>query len=388
MALTKFTGVVANHQTLPDQPTNTPTELKVLFDKAATDIVTFINDTLTDEVDLLPTDGTVLTRTNTDVYTPTTNYHPATKKYVDDTTAGVVLGQIPDGTITKVKMGYDPTEYAGITAGSSNAYTVTLSTFSLTDGALIVIKCDRDQTDVGTLNVSGLGAKALKKPTGTDMKNMKTGGIYPYRYNVTTGNFILQGSDSSGDAIAAEILAGKTASTDLGDITGTMTDRTGDTSALSSSVSGTTLKLLASDGYRDGVNDNVTITDADFIAGNLPDGVSLFGLLGTRAAKRYAFGTATSNSSGVFTVTGLSFNPATVIISVSNGTQRWQATYSPTTPAGNTTDGYNANSASLYWATGSSGFSWLPCVWSSFSLGFTCAPHGTGAFSATYIAFE
>jgi hypothetical protein len=78
--------------------------LKVLFDKAATDIVTFINDTLTDEVDLLPTDDTVLTRTNTDVYTPTTNYHPATKKYVDDTTAGVVLGQIPDGTITEVKL--------------------------------------------------------------------------------------------------------------------------------------------------------------------------------------------------------------------------------------------------------------------------------------------
>jgi len=108
MALTKFTGVVENHQTLPDQPTNTPTQLKVLFDKAAVDIVAFVNNTLTAEVDsvvgALPTDDTVLTRTNTDVYTPTTDYHPSTKKYVDDTTADVVLGQIPDGTITEAKL--------------------------------------------------------------------------------------------------------------------------------------------------------------------------------------------------------------------------------------------------------------------------------------------
>lgn len=46
----------------------------------------------------------VLTRTNTDVYTPTASTHPATKKYVDDTTAGVVLGQIPDGTVTDAKL--------------------------------------------------------------------------------------------------------------------------------------------------------------------------------------------------------------------------------------------------------------------------------------------
>jgi endo-1,4-beta-mannosidase len=108
MAITKFLTSVANVQSLADQPTQTAEQLKVVFDKAGTDIASYINTTLTAEVDsvvgALPTNSTVLTRTNTDVYTPTTNYHPSTKKYVDDTAAGVVLGQIPDGTITEAKL--------------------------------------------------------------------------------------------------------------------------------------------------------------------------------------------------------------------------------------------------------------------------------------------
>ena len=62
-----------------------------------------------------------------------------------------------------------------------------------------------------------------------------------------------------------------------------MANRAGDTACTSSSVDGTTLKLLATAGYRDGTDDNVTITDADFIAANIKDGVTIFGLLGTYA---------------------------------------------------------------------------------------------------------
>lgn len=46
----------------------------------------------------------VLTRSNVESFTPTTDYHPATKKYVDDTTAGVVLGQVPNGSIDEQKI--------------------------------------------------------------------------------------------------------------------------------------------------------------------------------------------------------------------------------------------------------------------------------------------
>lgn len=51
MSLTKFNENVNNHQSLPDQPSQTAAQLKTLFDKAANDIKTYINSTLTTEID-------------------------------------------------------------------------------------------------------------------------------------------------------------------------------------------------------------------------------------------------------------------------------------------------------------------------------------------------
>ena len=85
----------------------------------------------------------------------------------------------------------------------------------------------------------------------------------------------------TGNAVVADVLAGKTFSNALGvDKTGTIVDRTGDTASSSDSVSGTTLKLVATVGYRDGTNDTVTITDADFAAANIKSGITIFGLEG------------------------------------------------------------------------------------------------------------
>lgn len=53
MSLSKFNENVNNHQSLPDQPSQTSSELKQLFDKASNDIKTYINDTLTAEIDAL-----------------------------------------------------------------------------------------------------------------------------------------------------------------------------------------------------------------------------------------------------------------------------------------------------------------------------------------------
>lgn len=49
----------------------------------------------------------VLLKANSAVFIPAANYHPATKKYVDDTVAGVVLGTVPDGSISKQKQSID-----------------------------------------------------------------------------------------------------------------------------------------------------------------------------------------------------------------------------------------------------------------------------------------
>ena len=53
MALTKLTENLNIIQSLADKPTETATQLKQKFDEAANDIKTYINGTLTDEVDTL-----------------------------------------------------------------------------------------------------------------------------------------------------------------------------------------------------------------------------------------------------------------------------------------------------------------------------------------------
>lgn len=51
MSLTKFNGETNNIQGLADKPTQTASQLKTLFDKTGDDLKTYINGTLTAEID-------------------------------------------------------------------------------------------------------------------------------------------------------------------------------------------------------------------------------------------------------------------------------------------------------------------------------------------------
>jgi len=85
----------------------------------------------------------------------------------------------------------------GVTGGSGNAYTVTLSPApsAYVDGMGVVIRANRDNTGAATLNVNGLGAKSIKRANGLDLAPgmLKSGGIYTLRYSAAAGNFMLQG---------------------------------------------------------------------------------------------------------------------------------------------------------------------------------------------------
>lgn len=155
------------------------------------------------------------------------------------------------------------------------AYTVLLT------GTRITIKVHAANTSNATVNVNGLGAKTIKKPNGSNLfaGNLKANSVYTLVFDGT--DFILQGEGGSGTAQPSHVLSGKTFTNDDGEQVGTMVDRAGDTEALSSAVSGTTLRLRASEGYRDGVNDFVTLTDSNFIASNIKSGVTIHGLTGT-----------------------------------------------------------------------------------------------------------
>ncbi|VFU11660.1 hypothetical protein SCFA_130003 [anaerobic digester metagenome] len=147
----------------------------------------------------------------------------------------------------------------------------------------MAIRINVQNTGASTINVNSLGAKSVKKPNGSDVSvgNLKAGSIYTVRYNGT--NFILQGSDSAGNATPGDVLSGKTFSNDEDiDLPGTMPGRTGHVAAQSISRSGISLRFRPQPGYYDGSTGNsVERGDANFSARNIRQGVTLFGLTGT-----------------------------------------------------------------------------------------------------------
>ena len=59
-------------------------------------------------------------------------------------------------------------------------------------------------------------------------------------------------------------------------------ENTGSVNAVSATSGGAgTIEIIPAIGYTNGVNDISVITDADFVAANIKDGVTIFGLLGT-----------------------------------------------------------------------------------------------------------
>ena len=162
-----------------------------------------------------------------------------------------------------------------VATGSANIYAVTISPApaSYVEGLALASKINVDNTEASTINVNGLGAKSIKKPNGNDVSasNLKTGSIYSLRYNGV--NFILQGSDSAGNAISAEVLSGKTFSNDSGDQTGTMPNRG------TVNITPSTTNQAITSGYHSG--SGVVYGDTDLIAGNIKKAVNIFGVVGT-----------------------------------------------------------------------------------------------------------
>ncbi len=85
----------------------------------------------------------------------------------------------------------------GVTAGGTTTYTLTLNPAptAYLDGMGIAIKINAANTGASTINVNGLGAKALKDNLGNDFAAgaLALNTIYSFIYNATSGNFILRG---------------------------------------------------------------------------------------------------------------------------------------------------------------------------------------------------
>lgn len=238
----------------------------------------------------------------------------------------------------------------GVTSNTGNAYVVTLNPAPSVyfNGMPISIAINADSTGASTLNVNGLGAKPLKKANGSDVTNLKTNGVYTFRYIASTGNFILQGEGGSGDAQPGDVLNGKNFSNDNGDQTGTLalTGDSTDANVLAgktyyntdakTKLTGTMpnrssvenalgtaqwpdggLAVYFPAGYYNGSQGGgsevkvstaqLQAADGDFIAANIKSGINIFGLVGTlvegRKEKSGQFSTGQVPSQGSVDIT-------------------------------------------------------------------------------------
>ena len=268
----------------------TAAQLKAEFDKGALALQTALN-ALMAELEK-STDGTSASErlgsgtitgvTGSTVYAQISNL----KAQVD----AVVLGTVTDDSLTdaKLKAGAGTIKNRVVAlqkfptaTGAATAIAVACDYFALTDGAqMTFVASGSNSSAATTLAANGLTAKPVYKPGGTAAPAIVSGKAYTVWYNLAGDCFFVKAS-AEGTATAANVLAGGTFSndSDVG-ISGTMVDRSGDTVALVTATAGTTFKFKASEGYRDGVNDYVTQTDANRVAGNIRLGVTLDGIPG------------------------------------------------------------------------------------------------------------
>ncbi|MEK3696904.1 hypothetical protein NYE33_07885 [Paenibacillus sp. FSL R10-2199] len=147
--------------------------------------------------------------------------------YLDGVTSGI-QGQLNGKSLT---VDYVRQPAYSVTAGTGGAYTVTLTPApaSLPEGFGITIVPNLVNTAGATLNVNGLGAIPLKDQKGIAYAAGKLLAGKPYMFRKVGTDFLADSAGGSGNAVAGDIRAGKTAATDAGDVTGTLAVQTGGT---------------------------------------------------------------------------------------------------------------------------------------------------------------
>ncbi len=173
----------------------------------------------------------------------------------------------------------------GTCTGSANAYSVTASPplTSLSEGSCVAVKINVTNTAGSTINVNGLGAKAIKKGNGLDVAagQLKAGSIYTLRYDGV--NFILQGEGGDyGNAQPEHVLAPYTIGTEDGVIPGTMPNN-GPTSAETINLTAQNQEYTIASGWHSGLR-KIKAVISNLAAGVIKADTTVGGILGTFTA--------------------------------------------------------------------------------------------------------
>jgi hypothetical protein len=242
------------------------------------------------------------------------------------------LGKL-QAQITAHFANFDGHVYYGTDTGTANTYAVTLSPVPLAyvDGMAICVKIANASTGASTLNVNSLGAKTILDSLGNAITSggLKAGLIYTFRYNSTTSDFIQQGKGGGGNATAAQLLNGVTATVDSGQIMGTMINKVG----TATTITPTTADQAIPQGYYGGiVADGKVKGDANLVTANILNGKTIFGVAGSVISGDPAStGSGTTTGDGHAIITGLTFTPAFIFVTVGASEFIFHNTYATNT---------------------------------------------------------
>ncbi|MEK5390219.1 hypothetical protein NSQ59_07515 [Margalitia sp. FSL K6-0131] len=128
-----------------------------------------------------------------------------------------------ENDVARHKADYTQHPGEGDTAGSNNAYTLTLNPAptSYVKNLGVLITVHADSTAAATLNVNNLGAKKLLRSNGNAVTNLKANGVYHFRYNPSAdsgnGAFMFVGEGGEyGNVTAKDVRNTKTFGTENG----------------------------------------------------------------------------------------------------------------------------------------------------------------------------
>jgi hypothetical protein len=166
-----------------------------------------------------------------------------------------------DQKVTSHEADYVKHPAYAVTTNTGNAYAVTTTPApsAYVDGMGIAIKINLASTGATTLNWNGLGSKNIIDSFGNAVTNFRVNTIYSLKYEVISGNFIVQGKGGGGNALSTDIMVGATASTSAGAVTGSL-----------SKLIAPSTSTFTFDGLAPVISDT-TYSNATFIAGDHND---------------------------------------------------------------------------------------------------------------------
>jgi len=191
------------------------------------------------------------------------------------------------GAINEVKSGVSGMD-AKIPAGTATALTVTLPNVTAYRAGMkvTIIATSNNGSAATTLKINSLAALPVYKPNTTTAPTMKTGKPYTFILNSDLTHFFIEAS-AEGDAVAANVLAGKFFSNDDDTgLIGTMTDRGAAT------ITPGTANQAIPVGYHNG--NGYVVGDPDLISTNIKAGANIFGVAGNANVVDTSAGDATA----------------------------------------------------------------------------------------------